>query len=272
LSPVTHSGIHWEAHGSGDPLLLIMGLGGSAAAWARLLPHVSRGHRAIVLDNRGTGSSARVGRRLAMADMVADVLAVLDAAGEDSAHVMGVSMGGMVAQHLALDHRGRVRSLILGCTTAVGARGMPPWRMLTASALRPVLGPARTWDLAVETLYAPHTVRDHPERIREDFALRGARPTPSLTFLAQLGAIAGHDTRARLHELAGLGVTVVHGAQDALVPRRRASELASAIPGAHLVMIGGCGHMLTTDAEHDAAAAVLAHLAQHASPPSSQAA
>ncbi len=263
--------LKWESHGSGEPLLLIMGLGGSSLAWTRLLPHVSAVHRAIVLDNRGTGDSDRVGPgRLTMADMVADALAVLDAAGEESAHVMGVSMGGMIAQHLALDHRERVRSLILACTSAVGRQGAPSWRMLASTALRPVIGPMRTWDLVVPALYARGT---DPARIEEDLALRGAaEPTPTQTFVAQIGAISRHDTRKRLHELEGLGVTVVHGREDRLVRPQRAAALASAIPGADLVIIDGCAHMLTTDAEQASAAAVLAHLAQHASPHSSVAA
>jgi pimeloyl-ACP methyl ester carboxylesterase len=204
--------------------------------------------------------------------MVADALSVLDAAGEESAHVMGISMGGMIAQQLALEHRDRVRSLVLACTTAVGMRGQPPVRMLAASALRPLLGPKRTWELVKPALYAEHTRRDHPERIREDLRIRNGRPTPSLTFMAQLAAIGGHDTRRRLAELDGLGVSVIHGENDALVPPARAAELAAAIPDSQLVMIPACGHMLTTDAEQESAAAVLAHLARHASPPSSLAA
>src|SRR5205814_1016438 len=145
---------------------MIMGLAGSGAMWWRLLPHVARGNRAIVFDNRGTGGSSPVQRRLSMADMVADALAVLDAAGVQKAHVIGASMGGMIAQHLALDHRDRVRSLVLACTTAGGRRGAPPWRLLATSALRPVLGPARTFPVVAPVLYSPHTRRERPERVR----------------------------------------------------------------------------------------------------------
>ncbi len=264
--------LHWQDHGAGEPVLMIMGLGGSSDAWARLLPYVSDGHRAIVFDNRGTGRSAGIRGPLTMGGMVADALSVLDAADERSAHVIGISMGGMIAQHLALEHRERVRSLVLACTTAVGMRGQPPVRMLAASALRPLLGPKRTWELVKPSLYAEQTRREHPERIREDLRIRGGRPTPSLTFAAQLAAIPFHDTRRRLPELEGVGVTILHGQDDALVPAARAAELAAAIPGSHLVMIPACGHMLTTDAEQESAAAVLAHLARHASPPSSLAA
>src|ERR1700752_2015835 len=102
-----------------DPqtLLMIMGLAGSGAMWFRLLPHISRHHRAIVFDNRGTGDSSPACAGLSMRTMANDAVAVLDAADVAQAHVMGASMGGMIAQHLALDHRPRVRSLILACTT-----------------------------------------------------------------------------------------------------------------------------------------------------------
>jgi pimeloyl-ACP methyl ester carboxylesterase len=252
--------LSWRAEGAGEPLLLIMGLSGSSRPWFRLVPHLRRHCQVIVFDNRGTGDSDPVRGRLTMADMASDAVAVLDAAGHDRAHVMGVSMGGMVAQHVALDHSERVRSLILGCTTAGGPAGRPNWRLLTATALRPVLGATRTFPLLVPALYGRRTRREHPQRVREDLDVRVADATSIQTIVAQMGAIVGHDTRARLHELTGLPVTVVHGIEDALVPVQRGRELAAAIPGAKLVMIPGCGHILATEAERELPAIVLRHL------------
>jgi 3-oxoadipate enol-lactonase len=259
--------LNWEEHGSGEPVLMIMGLSGSRKAWFRLLPHVRRAHRAIVFDNRGTGDSDRVTGPLSMRDMVGDALAVLDSAGVDDAHVIGVSMGGMVAQHLALDHRERVRSLLLGCTTP-GGFSSPSWRMLASTALRPLVGPTRTFPLVAPALYAARTRREHPDRVRTDLGLRVADATDPRTSYAQMAAIARHDTRRRLAELAGLRVTVLHGEEDALVPVARGRELAALIPGSRLVTIPECGHMLTTDAEEETAAAVLAHLAAATAAPS----
>ena len=252
-----------EAVADPEPILLIMGLGGSSHMWWRLLPHLAARHRAIVFDNRGTGDSDRVGGRLTMADLVADALAVLDAAGEERAHIVGVSMGGMVAQHLALDHRDRVRSLVLGCTTAGGGGREPSpgaGRLLATAALRPLLGPRRTFPLVAPALYAERTRRERPERVAEDLCRRVEHAAPAWTTYAQLGAVAGHDTRARLPELAGLDTLVLHGAEDALVPAARGRELASRIPGARLVLLPSCGHMLTTDDEAGTANAVLEHL------------
>lgn len=254
--------LRWQEHGDpdGEPVLLIMGLGGSSRAWWRLLPDLEAGRRLITFDNRGTGESSRVRGTLSMRDMVEDAIAVMDGADLASAHVIGVSMGGMIAQNLALDHRDRVRSLLLGCTTPVGRAGLPPWRLLAATALRPAIGPRRTFDVVAPSLYAAETREHGQERIAEDLRVRGAETTPGATVLAQMVAVTGHDTRRRLGELSGLPVTVLHGEADALVPVARGRALAAGIPGSDLVLLPGCGHMLTTDAGERASAAVVEHL------------
>jgi pimeloyl-ACP methyl ester carboxylesterase len=258
--------ISWHEEGphergaAGEPVLLIMGLGASSRLWYRLLPWLSRRHRAILFDNRGTGDSAPVRTRLTMRGLARDAITVLDEAGVESAHVVGASMGGMIAQHVALDHRERVRSLVLACTTAGGRSGAPPWRLLATAALRPLLGAARTFPLVAPALYAPTTLRERPERVREDLRMRTADATSPLTFYAQMGAIAGHDTRARLDELASVPTLVLHGADDSLVPPDRGRRLADLIPGARFELIPSCGHLLTTDAEEHTAGAILEHL------------
>lgn len=267
LSAASHGGsIAWreegphEPHAPEEPVLLIMGLGASSRLWYRLLPWISRRHRAIVFDNRGTGESTPVRSRLTMGALAEDAVAVLDSAGVDSAHVIGASMGGMIAQHLGLDHRDRVRSLVLACTTAGGRRGAPPWRLLAASALRPLLGSRRTFPLVAPVLYAGATLRDQPERVRADLERRMADGTSPLTIYAQMDAIGGHNTRARLKELAGVPTLVLHGCDDALVPPARARELAELIPRARLELIPSCGHILATDAEEQTARLILEHL------------
>jgi pimeloyl-ACP methyl ester carboxylesterase len=244
-------------------VLMIMGLAGSGAMWFRLLPHVARRHRAIVFDNRGTGGSSPAHRPLTMADMVRDALAVLDAAGVQTAHVMGASMGGMIAQHLALEHRDRVRSLVLACTTAGGRREPPNLRLTAAALLRPLVGATRTFALVAPALYSPRTRIEARERLGEDMRIRAADRVGAMTPLMQGAAIAGHDTRSRLHELGGLPTLVVHGLDDRLVPPEHGRELANSIPGALLVEIPGAGHLLATDAEQEVATAVLDHLERH---------
>ncbi|MTD47078.1 alpha/beta fold hydrolase [Conexibacter sp. W3-3-2] len=263
--PVAQHGsvrIHYRDEGdpAGPPLVLIMGLGGSGNAWWRLLPSLQDRARLLVIDNRGTGESSPIRGPLSLRDLVADVLAVMDHAEVPVADVHGVSMGGMVAQHLALDHPQRVRSLLLGSTTAQARSGPPPWRLIGSSGLRPLLGPGRSWPVMSRVLYARRTFEEAPERIAQDCDLRLRDGTPTVTIAAQLLAIARHDVRARLAELGRFPVTVVHGDEDRLVAPARGRALAAGIPGAVFVMIGGCGHLMTTDAQEPTADAVLAHL------------
>jgi aminoacrylate hydrolase len=269
-----HDGwINWREQGPlepgapGEPVLMIMGLGASSRLWFRLLPWIARRHRAIVFDNRGTGDSSPVRGRLSMRGLAHDARAVLDDAGVESAHVIGASMGGMIAQHLALEDRAGVRSLTLACTTPGGRGGVPNWRLLTTAALRPVLGSRRTFPLVAPALYAKNTLKERPARVREDFHRRLEDNTSPITLYAQMGAIAGHDTRSRLAELNGLPTLVVHGLEDNLVPSDRGRELAALIPGAKLELVPRCGHLLTTDAEEQVANAILAHLGRSAGAP-----
>jgi 3-oxoadipate enol-lactonase len=251
--------IAWRSHGTGEPVLMIMGFMGSSRAWFRLLPHIAAGHRAIVFDNRGTGDSDRPPGLWTMRDLARDAVAVLDAAGEESAHVIGASMGGMIAQQLALDHPERVRSLTLAATHPGGTGQLPSWRLVASLALRGVLGPGRTFALVAPLLYSERTRRERRDRLEEDIRIRGADATPIATAPAQMAAILRHDTRERLGELR-MPVLVVHGEEDRLVPAEHGRALAERIAGAELVLVPECGHVLTTDAEEDVAPAILGFL------------
>ena len=254
--------LSWYRQGDGEPVLMIMGLGTSARGWRRLLPYVSAEYEAILFDNRGTGSSPAVTGPSTMAALVDDALSVLDAAGHESAHVLGASMGGMISQHLALEHPERVRSLGLICTTPIGSSGPPPWRLLVGTAIRPFVPQEKVAQLSAPMLYAKRTRDEHPERLAEDLESRLADPTPARTSWAQMAAIRTHDTRRRLAELAPIPTTVIHGDEDVLVPTARGVALAEPIPNSRLVLVPGAGHLLTTDNETDSAAAVLGHLAR----------
>src|SRR5688572_23848333 len=118
--------LRYDLTGAGPAVLLIMGLGLPAAAWWRSIPVLNRSLRVIAFDNRGSGGSDRPPGPYSMADMATDAAAVLDAAGVEHAHVYGISMGGMIAQELALRHARRVRSLVLGASSPGGRAATPP--------------------------------------------------------------------------------------------------------------------------------------------------
>lgn len=116
--------IYWEEEGTGEPLLLIMGLSFSLAMWEGLRPFLAQHFRIILLDNRCVGKSDLPLRPFSIGDMAEDAIAVLDAAGVRSAHVFGISMGGMIAQELAVRRPERVNKLILGCTHCAGPKSV----------------------------------------------------------------------------------------------------------------------------------------------------
>jgi pimeloyl-ACP methyl ester carboxylesterase len=238
--------IHYEIHGAGDPVLLIMGLGSNAYGWHRTIPWLSEHYRVIAFDNRGTGRSDVPAGAYSIAQMTADAAAVLDAAGERTAHVCGASLGGMIAQGLAAAHPERLRSLVLICTTPGGAHSVRPSQEVTEGLVRGGEDPAAVYRRNAWFLYGEDTRQHHPERIEEDLVYRGKIPTQSTGYFGQLRAAMGHDMWDVLPAIS-VPTLVVHGDADLLVPTANGRLLAERIPGARLVLVPGAGHMLQAD-------------------------
>jgi len=237
--------IYWEEHGHGDPVLLIMGLGATLELWHRVTPMLSPQYRTIVFDNRGAGRSDTPSGPYSIPQMADDALAVLDAAGATTARVFGASMGGMIAQELALRHPQRVRALILGCTAPGGKASVLADREVGAAlAARATLPPAQAARVMVPFTYDPSTPR---ERVEEDVAIRERTAIGNDAFSAQYEAIrAWPGTIDRLHALA-MPVLVIHGETDRLVPPENGRILARAIPHSTLVMLPNASHIFYTD-------------------------
>jgi pimeloyl-ACP methyl ester carboxylesterase len=248
----------WESSGSGDPVLLLNGLGSPSDVWFRLAPHLSAGYRVLTMDNRGTGRSEVPPGPYPITRLAADAIAVLDAAGAAAAHVLGISMGGLIAQEVALANPKRVLSLILVSTHPgfTEPRVSDPEAVQSLAAAAALPGDERV-DALIPFIYAPATPR---ERIAEDHAVRAGRPTTQAGFVAQL---QGAGTWGRPQDLASLGVPVLvlHGRQDRLVPLPNGERLAELIPGSRLHVLEGASHEVFTDAEREAADAVLSFLA-----------
>ena len=238
--------IHYETHGSGDPVLLIMGLGSNAYGWYRTIPWLSERYEVIAFDNRGTGRSDVPDGAYSIAQMAADAAAVLDAAGRETAHVVGASLGGMIAQRFALAHARRARSLILVCTTPGGPHAVPPAGEVTAGLLQGGEDPSTVYRRNAWFLYGEETRTKYPERIEEDLEYRSKIPTQPAGYFGQLQAAMGHDTWEELPSIA-LPTLVVHGDADLLIPTGNARILHERIPGAELLLVRGAGHMLQTD-------------------------
>lgn len=236
--------IYWDAEGRGVPVLLIMGLAYPSCMWYRTRPVLSAKYQTIAIDNRGIGKSDVPSGPYPIALMAADAAAVLDAAGIESAHVFGISMGGMIGQEFALQYPKRVRSLILGCTAAGGPTAVRAEKAAAEMLMaRAKMDPEEAAEAAVPFIYDPATPR---EKIDEDKAIRRPWfPRPE-AYTAQLQGILAWEAYSRLGGITA-PTLVIHGEGDRLVPPGNARLIAERIPGAKLVMIPHASHLFVTD-------------------------
>lgn len=237
--------IAYYVRGRGQTVLCIMGLGGRAADWNEVgfLAPLAERFELVTFDNRGTGASDKPGGPYSLELMADEAVGVLDALGRERAHVVGVSMGGMIAQLLAIRHPARVARLVLVATNTGGPDVVPATpevlTVLTADRTRPREEMLRT---AMTVLTSPGFAARDPVALDTIVALALAQPTPEIAFARQMAAILASDRTASLASIAA-PTLVVHGADDRLIPPANGRMLAQAIPGARLVVLPGCGHL-----------------------------
>ena len=235
--------LYWEEHGAGPPVLLIMGLSFTHEMWFRVLPTLVSRCRVILFDNRGVGLSSVPKGPYSMRQMARDAVAVLDAAGVSRAHVIGASMGGMIAQELALRFPSRVLSLLLACTSHGGLLARWP-RFVRPRGIKWGEAERRDRELALAPLlYCCKTPLD---RIHEDLDVQCRSGWSYKGFLSQFSGILMWSSYFRLPSIR-VPTMVVHGDSDRLVPPQNGRVVASRIPGARFHLIPDAGHLLTTD-------------------------
>ncbi|MFD2679770.1 alpha/beta fold hydrolase [Bacillus seohaeanensis] len=239
--------LYYEVHGQGEPLLLIMGLGNNSLSWHRTLPALAQHFKVIVFDNRGVGKSSKPNQPYSIEMMAEDAKVVLDAASIESAHVYGISMGGMIAQRLSILYPDRVRSLVLGCTTAGGATHTQPSEEVNSLMLsRTSLSPEESAWAATPILYSKEFIEQHSDLIKEDIEKRIEIETPPHGYMLQLQACLAHDTVQDLDKIK-VPTLVIHGDADRLVPYENGKLLAERIQGAELHTVSGAGHIYITE-------------------------
>jgi pimeloyl-ACP methyl ester carboxylesterase len=226
--------IGWERHGSGPPLLLIHGLGYARWGWEPVVELLARSFDVILFDNRGIGESDAPPGPYTVAELAGDAAQVLDEAGVEAAHVAGTSLGGMVAQELALGRPERVEKLVLACTHPGGPQAFPM--------------PSRT----VELMQARATLREYVENALEPDPrgelvdrILGHRERTAQSYepwAAQAAAGATFDAADRLGGL-NAPTLVQHGDGDVVVDPRNGDLLVELIPDARLSIYAGCGHL-----------------------------
>lgn len=255
--------IFWNSLGQGEPVVLVMGLGCSSAMWFRIAPQLARSHRVILLDNRGSGQT-RVRQSVVhrVSAMAADIGAVLDAAEEPSAHVVGFSMGGMISQQFAVDSPARVRTLSL-----LGTHPGGPWAVQASARVRQLLF-AKAHMSAEESLRAmrAHTYgAGTPDTLfEEDSLVRLANQPTARDYQAQLYGLIYWSAYQQLPRLR-MPALVVHGLQDALIPPANGRLIASRLPDAALVELPEASHWLMTDSNAECLNALRTHLDRHRS-------
>jgi 3-oxoadipate enol-lactonase len=257
--------LDYERGGSGPPLLLVMGMSGTALHWGEpFLDALRPDFEVIVYDHRGVGSSSRLEGPTTIVQLAKDAAGLLAALGIDSAHVLGISMGGMIAQELALASPQLIRSLTLGCTYCGG-----PGSSRTGEEVSKRLGDGiaskdrrqairASWEANV----SPGFAADADAWAR--FLAIGLRRSVALEVIGrQLRAVQEHDTSARLGQIT-LPTLVIHGALDEIIPVQNGRMVAKLIPGARLEIFDGVGHLFFWERPQRSAELVRAHAAVHA--------
>lgn len=250
--------IAWSSLGDGpEAVVLIIGLGGWSGDWGTIFPALlAERYRVITFDNRGTGTSSRVPGPYSLPQLARDAVAIVDEVAGGRAHVLGISMGGMIAQHVAFAHPARVHKLVLLSTHCGGSRAvLPRPHVLPALFPEPGMAAAAVVRRRFAAIAAPGWAERFPELLEQRVQSALRAPTPLRTWRAQVDAILGDDRYERLDEIEA-PTLVLHGDADALVPYENAELLARRIPGARLVTLKGVGHLPMFEAPEETARVV----------------
>lgn len=234
--------IYYEIHGRGDPLVLIMGLRRNAEWWYGQIPSLSRHLKLLVFDNRGAGRSDMPEMDYSIRLFADDTAELMRSLEIKRAHVLGVSMGGYIAQELAIHYPKMVRSLVLGCTSAGGQMAV----VMSAERLQKFtanegLSPEEILKKDMHIYFSDEFIRKHPQRIKEfiEISLRYYQPPDA--FQRQFAACLKHDTGGHLQNITA-PTLILSGDDDPLVPPENSRILKELIPHAELIYLKGQRH------------------------------
>jgi pimeloyl-ACP methyl ester carboxylesterase len=253
--------LYCERSGAGEPLLLIQGMSGTHLAWGRpFLAELERSFECVIFDNRGMGRSGRAQLPFTTTDLAEDAAGLLDALAIESAHVLGISMGGMVAQELALAHPERVRTLTLGATYCggPGAALMDPTDLQALGAAMASGDRDRVFRAMWEINLSPTFRGEDAEARYAAFSeMAGGLPAPAPVIYQQMRACTAHDTSSRLAELR-VPTLVIHGTEDRLLRASNGEQIA-ALLGTDPQLLEGVGHLFWWEEPERSAALIRDH-------------
>jgi len=234
----------YRIDGSGEPVILIGGFCMVKESWELQVVDLSKHFSVISFDNRGVGKTTVPSEPFSIADMAADTVGLMDALDIDSAHIFGVSMGGLIAQILALDYPDRVERVVLGCTSHGGRHAVQPEKAVMA-VLAKASDPTMRVEEAVRTrlpvVLSDQFIREEPERVEEFVGLAVRHwPTPEGA-AGQMGALSVFNVKRRLGEIR-CPVLAITGSEDRMMPPENSGLLAEGIEGAEHYVVDGAGH------------------------------
>jgi len=243
--------VYYEVRGEGFPLVMITGLSGNTDWWdPRVIRGLSKNFKIVLFDNRGAGRTDVTDRECTIRLFADDTAGLMDALRISRAHVLGVSMGGMIAQELALNYPEKVEKLVLCSTTCGGAKSLPPSQevldVLTADAS--VLSAEEVARMVVPLCFTKDFIDNNPDYVELMIRQILKAPISDEAYRRQLNAIMQFDTYDRLSQIKA-PTLVLRGKRDILIPPENGSILAKAIPNAKLANLERSAHLLTEDME-----------------------
>ena len=240
-STINGAELAFEVSGNGEPLVMIHGAQGDQSMFSGLAPAFASKYRVLTFHQRGSGLSEKPHDEYSVGQLADDTAALMDHVGFDSAHILGVSMGGMIALQFALRHPRKVRRLVLGCTTPGGPKAVRiGGETFTAAYFTPMSNEDRGRALA-EAAFTKGYIERHPEIIPNMIEARRQRPLDPVALEERLKAALRHDVYDRLGQIS-CPTLVITGKDDALISAENSRTLAEKIPHAQLVLLEPAGH------------------------------
>lgn len=247
--------IHYELQGQGEPILFIQGVGVPGSGWRLQVQELSKHFQTLTYDNRGVGSSVPCREKITVELMAEDAVAVMKAAGVKSAHIVGHSLGGVIAAEIALSHREMVKSLTFVCTFASGKTGarVTPWVLWKSIRTRWGTKAMRRRAF-LEMLFSEHFLN----RVnRDEFAMslvplmgRDLAESPPI-LMKQLRALGRHNAEERLCTLKGIPTLVISAEHDGIAKPEYGRKIAECIPGARFELMEDAAHAVTIERPKD---------------------
>jgi 3-oxoadipate enol-lactonase len=266
IAEVNGQRLYYEVHGDGEPLLCVHGLSCDTLAWLPQIQAFAAAHRTVIFDNRDVGRSSMAEPGYDVADMARDAIALADQLELDSFHLLGISMGGAIAQEIALQVPDRVRTLTLAVTFHDSSTYAERLAEVWGARVRQVSYEQHIDELML--LNHSQAFYENPEMVEfvRTAILSNPHPQPPEAFCRQLAACACHDTRERLGSLT-MPTHVIGGEYDILVPIWKSRGIAESIPGAKLTVMPEAPHGLSLERAEEFNAAVLQFIREAAATP-----